>query len=349
MQVARVFSAAAGALAIGAGVAACGGSFGSGSTMPTTLSSPNFGVTPTPSPTPSAQSNILTIGTSTAFQTLPEIGGYSGQIAFPAVAPDTPPPKGTPNPSPSPVSIAIGATLSVVKPNDGPDLNLESGTGSHKKTRERPARALAYLELLPTHDVTLASYPRITLDIPREIASQYRDGEFGLALWNSGEKDSAYRLAVAEIDAVATPPPATVRKVVAQATVTATASSSASAVPSATPSLPPPLMRNVPPGMGGNVPVAGPNGVSAPPGAAAPTPAPTATLPPERILFAGTATSLKLIANRPAIFALYALPHPRATPAPSAAATSAPAAGSSSAPTPAAGSAPATASASKAP
>ena len=65
-------------------------------------------------------------------------------------------------------------------------------------------------------------------------------------------------------------------------------------------------MRNVGPGMGANVPVTGPNGGTAAPGAAAP--APTATLPPERILFAGTATSLKLIANRPAIFALYALP-----------------------------------------
>ena len=100
-------------------------------------------------------------------------------------------------------------------------------------------------------------------------------------------------------------------------------------------------MRNVGPGMGANVPVTGPNGGTAAPGAAAP--APTATLPPERILFAGTATSLKLIANRPAIFALYALPHPHATPAPSAAATSA---GSTAAPTPAA---PATPSASKAP
>jgi hypothetical protein len=66
------------------------------------------------------------------------------------------------------------------------------------------------------------------------------------------------------------------------------------------------------------------------------------TLPPQRILFAGTDTPLKLIANRPAIFALYALPHPHAT------ATSSPGAVSSPAPGTAAP-ASATASASKSP
>jgi hypothetical protein len=43
-------------------------------------------------------------------------------------------------------------------------------------------------------------------------------------------------------------------------------------------------------------------------------PAASPTLPPERILFAGTAATLKLTANRPVVFALYALPV--ATPAP---------------------------------
>jgi hypothetical protein len=53
-------------------------------------------------------------------------------------------------------------------------------------------------------------------------------------------------------------------------------------------------------------------------------------LPPQRILFAGTETPLKLIANRPAIFALYALPHPKATPAPSGGSSAAPSGPSSS-------------------
>ena len=309
MSVARGFSAAACCVVLGAAAAACSGSFGSGSSLPSTMATPNFG-NATPSPTPSAQSNILTIGTNTNFQVLPEIGGYSGQIAFPSVAPETktPPPKGTPYPSPTPVSISIGATLSVVKPADGPDLNLEGGTGKHKRTRERPARALAYLELLPTHDVTLASYPRITLDIPREIATQYRDGEFGLALWNSGEKDSIYHLSVAELDTVGTPPPMVVRT----AAPLAALANGASALPSGAPTIPASLppgtaLRQGPPGMSGNVPVAGlaSGGASLAPGA--PVPSPSATLPPQRILFAATDTPLKLIANRPAIFALYAL------------------------------------------
>jgi hypothetical protein len=341
MNVARVFRAAAVCIVAGAALGACSGSFGSGSTMPSTMATPNFGTSPTPTPTPSAQSNILTIGTNTEFQPLPEIGGYSGQIAFPTVPADvhTAPPKGSPYPSASPVSISIGATLSVVKPTDGPDLNLESGTGAHKHTRERPARALAYLELLPTHDVTLASYPRITLDIPREIASQYRDGEFGLALWNSGEKDSTYHLAVAEIDAISTPPPVVKRTAVPQPTGTASAVALIG-TPSPTPAYTPGgFPQHAPPGMGGNGPIAGPNGGTGPPGAPA---TPTVTLPPQRILFAGTDTPLKLIANRPAIFALYALPHPHAT------ATASPGAASSSAPGTAAP-ASATASASKAP
>jgi hypothetical protein len=335
MSLVRFSSAAAACVVLGAAGAACSGSFGSGSTMPTTMASPNFGATPSPSP--SAASSILTIGESSAFQALPQIGGYSGQIAFPTVAPDehTPPPKGTPLPSPTPVSIAIGATLSVAKPADGPDVNLE--TSGHKKhTREHPARALAYIELLPTHDVTLPSYPRISFDIPREIASEYRDGEFGIALWNSGEKDSIYRLAVAEPDAKSTVPPA-----VTYANPSATGTAVTPLPNGAT------RVAGAPPGMGGNVPLAGgavspppagtipsmsplagqPGGVTAPagvPGSVSPHPTASPTLPPQRIVFTGQATPLKLLANRPLIFALYALPHPKETPTPAVSGSGAP-------------------------
>ncbi len=310
MTFARVFSAVSACIVLGAAGAACSGSFGSGTGMPNTMASPSFGGPATPLPSPSAASVVLTYGESTAFQPLTEVGGYGGSVAFPKAAAPTavPSPKGknaTPVPAPTPVSIAIGATLSVVKPQDGPDLNFESGKGKHRKSRELPARALAYIELLPTHDVTLSSYPRFTIEVPREVATQYRDGEFGLALWNSGEKDSKYRLAVAELDTTATPPPMAVHQL-------ATPVPSAKVVSSAAPS---PGASSTPRTFGFNLPAV----PGASPGATiAPSAAPT--LPPERLLFAGTATTLKLVANRPAVFALYALPHV-STPGPKASGT----------------------------
>jgi hypothetical protein len=315
MILARVFTAAAGCVVLGAAIASCSGSFGSGTGLPNTLASPSFGGPSSP-PTPASSSSvILTYGESTSFQTLPEVGGYSGSIAFPKAPDPTVPPAAknktpkkdaSPEPSPTAVAVSIGATLSIVKPQDGPDLNFESGKGKRKRTRALPARALAYITLLPTHDATLESYPRIALDIPREVASQYRDGEFGLALWNSGEKDAKYRLAVAEIDATATPPPLPSRA------PAAVPSPGASLKPGASPS-PATLLSTPKPGTSGS-PVPGASGGPGVPGA--PTSAPT--LPPQRIVFAGTATPLKLVANRPAIFALYALPHPSSKPVPKA-------------------------------
>ncbi|HEX3550712.1 MAG TPA: hypothetical protein VHT53_10065 [Candidatus Elarobacter sp.] len=313
MKFARVLSVAAGCVVAAAAVASCSGSFGSGTGLPQTMSSPNFGSNASPTPVPKEASAILTYGESTSFQALPEVGGYSGSVAFPKAAEPTVAPSskskksGTPEPAPTAVSIAIGATLSVVKPQDGPDLNFESGKGKRRKTREHPARALAFITLLPTHDATLASYPRIELEVPREIATQYRDGEFGLALWNAGEKDARYRLAVAELDTASTPPPLHVASVAATPAVATSARPGASGSPSAAPT---------------TVVLGAPRpGTSALPGAspgALPAPVVSATLPPERILFAGTAAPLKLVANRPAIFALYALPHPSSTPVPKA-------------------------------
>jgi hypothetical protein len=305
MNLARVCSAAAACIVLGAIVAGCSGSLGAGSGLPQTVSTPFFGAQPSSSPT--TTNVVLTVGDSTAFQSVGQIGGYAASIAFPAVTPEpakSPSGKAASNASPSPgvaptpVSIAVGGTLSVIKPNDGPDLNLESGKGRHRKSRERPARALAYITLLPTHDVTLGSYPRITLDMPREIASQYRDGEFGIALWNSGEKDDTYHLAVAELDTSATPPPAAAARPVATGTPTA----------AGTPT-PMPMSRSGP--------MMAPLAV----GSVAPVPAAAPTLPPQRIIFVGTEKPLKLMANRPAVFAIYALPHVvSASPEPSASA-----------------------------
>ncbi|MBV8150944.1 MAG: hypothetical protein JOY59_05255, partial [Candidatus Eremiobacteraeota bacterium] len=304
MSVARVLSTAFACVVLGGVAAACSGSFGSGTNGPVPLGSLQPQSLASATPPPTSSTVVLTYGESTAFQNLPEVGGYSGAVAFPKMpAPTAPPSKGkgsaSPAPAPTIEPIAIGATLSTVKPEDGPDLNFVSGKGKKTKHRELPARALAYVKLLPTHDATLESYPRIALDIPRELASQYRDGEFGLALWNSGEKDSAYRLSVAERDTTATPPPI-VRTAAPSVTLApATPSPSPSASGSARPTI---------------APVA--------------TPSAAPTLPPQRILFSGTATPLHLIANRPAIFALYALPHPSSSATPHAS----PHAGASGAP-----------------
>jgi hypothetical protein len=280
--------------------------------LPNTLATPNFGQAGSPTPASNQSSLILTYGESTAFQALPDVGGYGGAIAFPkAPEPTAAPAKNdknknaSPAAAPTPVAIAIGVTLSIVKPQDGPDLNFTSGKGKRKKTREHPARALAYVTLLPTHDATLESFPRFALDVPREIASQYRDGEFGLALWNAGEKDARYRLAVAELDTVSTPPPAVTRTVAALpgASPGGSAKPGASSSPGATPT--------VSTKVSGALTSPGPSGSPA-----VPTGAPT--LPPQRLLFASTATTLKLVANRPAVFALYALPHPSSSAAPKA-------------------------------
>jgi hypothetical protein len=309
------------------------------------MATPNFGGNASPTPPSTSSSVILTYGESTAFQALPEVGGYGGSIAFPKAPEPTaaPAPKSkgknnaTPEPGPTAVAVSIGATLSIVKPVDGPDLNFLSGKGKRKRNRELPARAFAYITLLPTHDATLESYPRIQIDVPREVASQYRDGEFGLALWNSGEKDTKYRLSVAELDTASTPPPIRLPASVAVPSgspgATAKPGSAASATPAATPTPRPPGQTPAP-------------GSSASPGVGAPAPSAAPTLPPARLLFAGTAVPMKLVANRPVVFALYALPHP-ATPkasvlpagsgsaAPHAAASSVPSAAPSGSPAPA--------------
>jgi hypothetical protein len=283
---------------VGAALAACSGNFGSGTTPPNgLLPSGNLaGMNPTPTPTPNFASNIVTYGSSTAFQPLPNAGGYGGAIAFPV-----------PSPKPSGFTdIAVGATISVVRPTDAPDLNLASkGKGGGLK-RERPARSLVYVTLLPTHDMTLDTLPRIAIDVPRDIVTVYRETEFGLALYNSGAKDTTFKMAVAELD-TATPPPTPTPNPSAPPPPTAipvSASAAPSGLRASAAVSPTPLPSGVTPAPG----------TSAAPGSSA-APGASPTLPPQRIVFAGTATSIKLTANRPVVFALYALPV--ATPPPS--------------------------------
>jgi hypothetical protein len=307
---------------VGAALAACSGNFGSGTTPPNgLLPSGNLaGISPTPTPTPNSASNIVTYGSSTAFQPLPQAGGYGGAIAFPV-----------PSPKPSGFTdIAVGATISVVRPSDVPDLNLASKGKKRSKKRERPARQLVYITLLPTHDMTLESYPRIAIDVPRDIVAVYRENDFGLAMYNAGAKDTTFRLAVAELD-TATPPP----------------------TPTPNPSAPPPptaiplSATAAPSGVRASAsPSPLPSGVTPSPAASGASAAPSAspTLPPQRIVFAGTAATLKLIANRAVTFALYALPVPTPSPNPHASGATAaanPEPAGSGTPAPAGSSAPA--------
>lgn len=282
----------------GAVLAACSGNFGSGTTPPNgLLPSGNLsGIAPSPSPTPNSASSIVTYGSSAEYQPLPSVAGWSGAIAF-----------GVPSPKPSGFEpVAVGATVAVVAPTDAPDLNL-LGKGKNAPKRERRARSLVYITLLATHDVSLSAYPRIAIDVPRDLVTTYRLEEFGLALYNSGDKDTAYRLAVAELS-TASPPP--------------TASPSPSAPPPPTPI---PVSASA-------VPTLTPSPLASPGASAVPTPAVSPTLPPQRIVFNATLATLKLTANRPVVFALYALPKPTASPSPAASGSTEPTASASTEP-----------------
>jgi hypothetical protein len=274
----------------GSVLAACSGNFGSGTTPPNGLlpSGPLSGINPTPTPTPNSASNIVTYGQTTAFQPLPNAAGWGGAIAFTV-----------PSPKPSGFdSIAIGATVAVVAPTEAPDLNLLT-KGKNGKKRDRRARSLLYITLVATHDMTLDAYPRIAIDVPRDIVTTYHLEDFGLALFNAGAKDTTFALDVAQLDTNATPPPTPSPPPTAPPPPTAiplsaspVASGSATPMPSPTPSGPP-------------------------------TPAPSPTLPPQRIVFAATAATLKLTANRVVVFAFYALPKPAASGSPAASASDA--------------------------
>jgi hypothetical protein len=284
-------------LLAGAMLAACSGNFGSGTTPPNgLLPSGNLaGIVPTPTPTPNSASNIVTYGTLSSFQPLPSAAGYGGAIAFPI-----------PSPKPSGFTdIAIGATLSLLSPSDAPDLNLESGKGKKGVKRERRARALAYVTLIPTHDATLTSYPRIAIDVPRDIVTIYHENEFGLALYNSGNKDTKYALAAAVVDSGSTPPP-TASPNPGAPPVPTEIPVSASAAPSGGASASP-----TPRASGATAAASGSASAAASSG-----PAASPTLPPQRITFVGTALPLKLVANRSIVFALYAMPQETASPSP---------------------------------
>ena len=277
----------------GAVLAACSGNFGSGTTPPNGLlpSGPLSGIAPSPTPSPNSASNIVSYGSTAEFQALPGAAGWGGAIAF-----------AVPSPKPSGFdTVAIGATVAVVAPTDAPDLNL-LGKAKNAPKRNRRARPLVYITLLATHDVQLAAYPRIAIDVPRDIMTIYRLDDFGLALYNAGEKDTAYRLAVAALDTGSPPPTSSPPPTAPPPPTAIPVSASPVASGSTTPATPSPGVSGVP------------------------TPAVSPTLPPQRIAFTATVAVLKLTANRPVVFALYALPVPSPSPSAGAPSSGAPAA-----------------------
>ncbi len=281
---------------LGSALAACSGGLGSGTSAPGGLlpSGPLSGIAPSPSPTPDSASAIVTYGDSTQFQPLPELQGYGGAIALEV-----------PSPRPSGFqAIPIGVTLSVREPADTPDLNLAT-PGKKGTKRSQRARELIYITLLPTRDITLSSYPRIAVDVPRGIVTTYRVDEINLALFDAGEKDKTFILAAEPHDS-ASPPPLPTAGPTAPPPPTAIplSAASAGASPGASPTAAVP----------GFAPTTAPSPL---PSGAKPSPSPSPTLPPQRILFASTPHALKMVANVPVVFAVYAMPMETPSPTPS--------------------------------
>jgi hypothetical protein len=147
---------------------------------------------------------------------------------------------------------------------------------------------LLFISIMATSDLTLATYPKIAITVPDVIAVKHRADTFALALFDPEQKARAYRLDVAERD-LSSPDPGSMPTLIATSTPTPVPTASPASAPFGA-SLAPPPMTN---------------------------PKPVSTLPPEYVAFQATATTLTLKADRPAVFALYAIA-PRATPSPQA-------------------------------
>ncbi len=276
-------------------LSACSGNLGGGqSTLP---GGPQPGSNvqqlqpPVATATPVSASNVATFGADAAEpQALPTVLGWGGSITFPKPAPvpsGSPNAKGSPAPSASSAanSVAIGITGSVVEPSEAPHLNP---AWSKRRTKPSGPNGLFFVTLLATSDVTLAAYPKIAFDVPRDIMAQHRSDTFALALFDPEQSEKAYKLAVAERD-LSSPLPMAV-----------------SPTPVPTPSTTPTGV----PGLGNGSGMLTPPPVGSGLGSAG-------SLPPQRIAFAGTEAALNLKANRPLVFALYALaPTPTPTPSP---------------------------------
>jgi hypothetical protein len=283
-------------LLFAAALAACSENLGGGSTMPGTAANngvPLQQVTPVPgataTPIPVSASNVATIGDNVDPQALPNVMGWGGSIAFlkamSSTSPVSNPKRSQASDTTSPNSISIGITTSVVEPSDTPHFNLTSSK-RHAKHESRPT-ALLFISVMATSDLALAKYPKIALDVPHDIVIKHRNDTFALALFDPEQKVRAYRLAIAERD-LSSPAPGSRPTPIPTSTPTPVPTASPTTTPFGT-SLTLPQMT---------------------------TPKPVSTLPPEYVAFQATAATLMLKADRPVVFALYAIT-PYATPSPS--------------------------------
>jgi hypothetical protein len=296
-------------------LAACSGNLGGGqSTLP---GAPQSGTNtiqqvtqPIATPTPVAASNVATLGNTVAPQVLPTVQGYGGSIAFPK-------PSATPSPASSQKSsgpsddsapLSIGITSSTVEPSDAPHFSPTSGK-RHARHDPNALTPLLFISLMSTSDVTLNEYPKIAVDVPREVATKHRDDTYALALYDPEAKSKSYQLAIAERDYSSPAPGSTPTPV-------------PTPVPTPSPTATPFGMFN------------GPTTFTPPPIGAG---LGSSGLPPQHVAFRATAATLTMRANRPVVFALYAIPpQPSPSPSPSPKASGSPLPGASGSPAPAA-------------
>jgi hypothetical protein len=196
-----------------------------------------------------------------------------------------PNPKRSRAPDPtSPTSIPIGITTSVIEPSDAPHFSLNSSR-RHAKHESGPT-PLLFISVMATSDLTLATYPKLAINVPHDTAIKHHADTFALALFDPEQKVKVYQLAVAERD-FSSPAPGSMPTPIAMSTL--------APVPTASPTTTPFGASLTPPQIT--------------------TPKPVSTLPPEYVAFQATAAALVLKADRPVVFALYAI-RPQATPSP---------------------------------
>ena len=282
-------------LMLAAALAACSENLGGGSTMPGTATNNGAPLQPvtaapgaTATPIPVSASNVATIGDNVDPQALPNVKGWGGSIAFPKVTSSTSPvsnqKRSQASDTTSAHSIPIGITTSVVEPSDTPRFSHNSSK-RHAKHQSGPT-PLLFISVMATSDLALATYPKIAINVPHDIAIKHHADTFALALFDPEQRVRAYQLAIAERD-LSSPAPGSMPTPIATSTPTP--------VPTVSPTTTPFGASLTPPQM---------------------TPKPVSTLPPEYVAFQSTAATLMLKANRPVVFALYAVT-PHATPAPS--------------------------------
>jgi hypothetical protein len=295
-----------------AAASACSGNIGGGqSTLPGAPPNGSNNVQQiaplSATPTPSSASNVATLGDTVAPQVLPTIAGWGGTIAFPRPSPSPTPapnPKASGSPPPAmtatPAPVSIGITSSTVEPSDAPHFSPAAAKHKHDPSALMP---LLFVSLLATSDVTVNEYPRIALDVPRDIAAKYHNDTYALALYDPQAKTKAYALAVAERD-LSSPAPGTLPTAAPTATPTAAPTTTPFGLMNG-----PPVFT--PPPIGGGLGTSG--------------------LPPEYVAFKATPATINFKANQPVVFALYAIP-PQPSPSPSP--TAKPSASPSPSPTP---------------